>query len=617
MTQPVSRSGKRPAGVVLVMTLAMLVQGAFATTPPVTAAKPSDGLLPGIHYEDARAHADDRIDFDPGGRVNVGFTPRPNDAWKVDGKAPRALPAGRLNGRQLREQGKPKPVEPKAAEPKAAEPTPSGAALPTPEPPPDASGSEPSRVPGDDDQPVADPSAAVEAVNIAWRSEEQDGPSAPAAAVSSTGLRREVFGFLPYWELSDSSTRIDYSKVSTIAYFGVGIAANGSLMKRNTDGTTTVGWSGWTSSRMTTLINTAHQNRTRVVLTVQSFAWTSGQLDRQKRFLGSSTARATLAKQVAAAVRDRGADGVNLDLEPLARGYEDEFTALVRRIRAELNNVRSGYQLTFDTTGHIGNYPIEAATAAGGADAIIVMGYDYRTAGSSPVGSIAPLSRTGYDIRDTIAAYRARVPASKLILGVPYYGRAWSTDSDDLHASNISGTKYGASTTVPYETAITYTAEHGRRYDATEGVAWTAYRRENCTGAYGCVTPWRQLISTTDRRSGPSMTSSTATTSAASASGRSAMTGRAPSCGRPSPTSSRRTRARPWSASETSGPASRIRRSPCPGPGPMRAASRATTSRSRSTGRPGSPGGMARRSRHGRTSAAKERATRSASARAT
>ena len=62
-----------------------------------------------------------------------------------------------------------------------------------------------------------------------------------------------------------------------------------------------------------------------------------------------------------------------------------------------------------------------------------------------------------------------------------------------LHATNISGTKYGASTTVVYSTAIDYLADHGRRYDATEGVAWTAYKRENCTSTYGCVTPWRQL----------------------------------------------------------------------------------------------------------------------------
>jgi spore germination protein YaaH/flagellar hook assembly protein FlgD len=450
---------RRPVRRIAAITFVLVVQTSWVA--PVVAASPKPsadddgGLLPTIHYEDARAHAKDRIDFAPGGRVTVGFDPRRGDAWKVGGLKPRALPAGRLNGRQLREQGSPERI--------------------------------------DLDRPVTDPAKTGDAVGSAWTPGATEEPSAPAAAVSSSGLRREVFGFLPYWELSDRSTTLDFTKLSTVAYFGVGIDAKGNLQKRNSDGRTTVGWSGWTSSRMTNLINAAHQKRTRVVLTVQSFAWTSGQLDRQKRFLGSATARANLARQVAAAVRDRGADGVNLDLEPLARGYEDEFTALVRRMRSELNNVRPGYQLTFDVTGHIGNYPIERATASGAADAILIMGYDYRTAGSSPVGSIAPLSRTGYDIRETVRAFKARVPASKLILGVPYYGRAWSTNSDNLHATNISGTKYGASTTVPYENAVGYLAEHGKRYDGTEAVAWTAYKRENCTSTYGCVKPWRQL----------------------------------------------------------------------------------------------------------------------------
>ena len=48
-------------------------------------------------------------------------------------------------------------------------------------------------------------------------------PSIPAA------LRREVFGFLPYWELTDSSTRLDWEKISTVAYFGVGADGNGNL----------------------------------------------------------------------------------------------------------------------------------------------------------------------------------------------------------------------------------------------------------------------------------------------------------------------------------------------------------------------------------------------------
>ena len=85
------------------------------------------------------------------------------------------------------------------------------------------------------------------------------------------------------------------------------------------------------------------------------------------------------------------------------------------------------------------------------------------------------------------------MPASKLILGVPYYGRAWSTKTDNLHSENISGTKFGASSTAVYTTARELLADHGRRYDATEGVAWTAYKRETCTATYGCVTSWRQL----------------------------------------------------------------------------------------------------------------------------
>ena len=76
---------------------------------------------------------------------------------------------------------------------------------------------------------------------------------------------------------------------------------------------------------------------------------------------------------------------------------------------------------------------------------------------------------------------------------MPYYGRAWSTASSTLHAKNISGTKYGASTTVVYGTARQYAADHGKQRDPVEGAAWTAYKRKNCTATYGCVTPWRQI----------------------------------------------------------------------------------------------------------------------------
>ncbi len=312
-------------------------------------------------------------------------------------------------------------------------------------------------------------------------------------APSAVGMRREVYGFLPYWEVADSDTVLNFDILTHVAYFSVGADAQGDLKKRDADGSLTTGWGGWTSAKMTSIINAAHAKSSRVTLALSVFAWTSGQAAVQKALLGSPTARLNLAQQAVAAVRDRGADGINLDFEPLVAGSEDEFVALVRTIRAELDRVAPGYHLSFDTMGRPGNYPLEGALAAGGADAVFIMGYDYRTAGSNYAGSIDPLAGPAYDLSDTVRAYTARVPASRLILGIPYYGRAWSTVSDALNAQTQTGAKYGYSSAVTYTVAAQYAAEHGRRYDSREVSAWTAYRKQNCTATYGCVTTWRQL----------------------------------------------------------------------------------------------------------------------------
>jgi len=447
--------------------------GAPAGADPTAGSGDQPGVQPSIHYEEALAHASDVIEFAPGDRVTIGFTPRADDAWLVGGERPRALPSGNATGRQMRDA-------PQGSVWSATPPTELADRLPAPDAGVDA--------------PIDGAAGStIPAKAASSRSTPVAEPAGSDAVVSASGLRREVFGFLPYWEVSDSSTSFDWDVLSTVAYFSVGADKNGNLMKLDPDGTSTTGWGGWTSSKMTSVINAAHQRGTRVVLTISCFAWTTGQKTTQSTLLGSETARSNLAKQVAAAIRDRGADGVNLDFEPIVSGYAEEFTALVRSVRAELDAIAPGYQLTFDTTGYIGNYPLEAATAPGGADAIFIMGYDYRGSSASTAGSISPLSGPVYDLTDTVNAYAARVSPSKLILGVPYYGRAWSTDSDALHANNISGTKYGTSVTAIYETAADLAAQHGRRYDSVEQAPWTAYQKETCTSTYGCVTAWREL----------------------------------------------------------------------------------------------------------------------------
>ena len=268
--------------------------------PPQASTKDTAGLHPSIHWEEAQAHANDKLDLPAGGRVTVAFKPRSHDHWTVGGSSPRALPAGRLTGRQLRDaaklgSGKPTPVTPagdqaQAPDPPAAtdpppaiDPAPPVDPAPSADPGPSAPAADPAV-----DQPVVDESQRIPADGASWTMTGADPAADLTAPIAPGYLKKEVFGFLPYWELSDSSTTLDYSKISTIAYFGVGASATGTFEN-------TAGYTGWTSAALTNVINAAHQNRTRVVLTVQSFAWSAGGVTKQKALLGSSTARVTLA----------------------------------------------------------------------------------------------------------------------------------------------------------------------------------------------------------------------------------------------------------------------------------------------------------------------------------
>ena len=455
-----------PAPAIATRDAAPAIAGAVAApgAPDLSQFVTTPGQGPSEMYLDAQQHAGDRTAFVPGGRVSVGFEPRPGDGDTVGGQAPRALPAGRLSGTQMADAPTTAPPATPVAPAPATPGSWSAAGAATPDP-----------------------------VAIRARSTSLAIPAARASdAPSSTGLRRDVYGFLPYWEISDPSTRLNFSVLSHVAYFSLGVDGAGNLLKRNSDGSLTTGWAGWTSASMTDVINAAHAAKTRVTLTLSVFAWTDNQASIQEALLGNATARTNLARQAVAAVRDRGADGINLDFEPLVQGYEDEFVALVRAIRANFEAIGPGYHISFDTLGQPANYPLEQALGPTGADAVFVMGYDYRTASSANAGSVDPLSGPAYDLTETVQAYLARVPANRIILGVPYYGRAWSTVSDAKNARTQNSATAGYSTAVTYETAVALAAQYGRRYDDREVSAWVAYRKQSCTAA-GCTTTWRQL----------------------------------------------------------------------------------------------------------------------------
>ena len=291
-------------------------------------------------------------------------------------------------------------------------------------------------------------------------------------AALPNGLQKEIFGFLPYWMLDAAELQwLRYDLVSTIGFFGIAAQADGSLAVGSN------GWNGWYSSALSGVVTAAHDHGVRVVLTVTMMAWDGG--TGQAALLGDMAARARLVDAIVSAVRDRNADGINLDFEPVYTPQRDQYTSFVRQLKAGLVAAGVGAYLTVCTTAGAATwatgYDLGALVSPGAADGIFVMGYDYSWSGSSRAGGVAPIeSPYMLDVNQSVNDYLKVVSGSKIIWGVPYYGRTWRTTSDALNASTQPGAS-ASSVAYHYTGNQVLQAQYGRRWDPVGQVPWFAY----------------------------------------------------------------------------------------------------------------------------------------------
>jgi spore germination protein YaaH len=318
-----------------------------------------------------------------------------------------------------------------------------------------------------------------------------------SVAALPNGLRREVFGYLPYWYL-DRAGSLDYGLLSTISYFGVAARSDGTLA-RTTNGTPTPGWAGWTSATMTNVINNAHSVGVKVVLTVTMMSW-NGDYAEMTAFLNSATNRARLVNEIVAVVRARGADGVNLDWEPVPTSLRSQYTSFVREVKQGLVANGAGSFLTVATMAGAASwstgYDVVGLTASGAADALMVMGYDFSWSGSSRAGGVAPIdSPYIFDVREALNAHLGLVHPSKIIWGVPYYGHGWTTQSSEQNAftcrtaeicPSANPSAIGLDWIPEYTGAVAGAAARGRLWDAAGQVPWYRYFDSG-------INAWRQL----------------------------------------------------------------------------------------------------------------------------
>jgi chitinase len=177
----------------------------------------------------------------------------------------------------------------------------------------------------------------------------------------------------------------------------------------------------------------------------------------------TDASRKTFADSCVALMKKYGFDGVDIDWEyPVSGGLQNgrsadkqNFTLLLQALNTALDAQGAvdsrDYLLTIaGPAGADKVNNIEPAKVAATVDWINLMTYDYNGNWNNYTGHNAPLSKpTGYPgpaglyAQATVDNYLANgVPASKLVLGVPFYGRSWSnvpSTNNGLYASGTTG----------------------------------------------------------------------------------------------------------------------------------------------------------------------------------
>jgi len=300
--------------------------------------------------------------------------------------------------------------------------------------PSNAGAAGPAKPPPDSTHPVTMQLAADQVAKATVGSLTPFTAPPPQAAIGGPGgPQREIFGFALASSLSDPTVGYpswNFSLLTTVAFFGLHVQDDGTFAADS-------GANVWNSSQLTGLISTAHSHATKVILTIILQDFAAG----TPHMCAGLAHIATTVSNTVAEVKAKGVDGVNVDYEGLngacgsaadSSWARHNLTSLIGNLRS---NLPAGSYLSVDTYASSAADPLgffDVPALSPSVDSFFVMAYDleYSNYARPPtncssfcLGPTAPLSGYYYTDTSTVQQYVAAVPASKVILGVPYYGR--------------------------------------------------------------------------------------------------------------------------------------------------------------------------------------------------
>ena len=229
----------------------------------------------------------------------------------------------------------------------------------------------------------------------------------------------KVFGWHPYYKGSAYKS-YDFSTLWGISYFGYNLDPN------------TGSYTNIHQWKTTAMVDSAHHHNTNVFLTVTNFG-----AKNNSTFLKNESAQQTLVDSLHQLLQLRKAHGVNIDFEGVAKNEHTHFSNFIKLLSTQLKAKNKSYLVSVCLYAVDRNQVFDIKTLNPYIDLYQLMAYDYYGGFSSMAGPVAPLHSSStfgkLSVSNSVNYYlKQGIEKSKLIVGVPYYGASWNTETASI-----------------------------------------------------------------------------------------------------------------------------------------------------------------------------------------
>ncbi len=274
-------------------------------------------------------------------------------------------------------------------------------------------------------QLAAYPVALWDSLRCAWYGDCPPKVKAPALLQQNAcTLNKRFFG---WHAIGTSSSSYQWNLMSDLSYFSYQVQPSTGDPINNTQMAT------WYTDAT---VLAARANNVRVSLCVTLFNSTT----EFSTFFGSPAAQANLVSRLVQEAAVNGADGINIDFEGsgLTSTYLNTFVSFMGSLHSQLKAAKPNAEISIDLQGSFGSAGTMHTQLLPYVDLFILMGYDYYWGSQKypgPVGPTYPFPLAAGDpfghgfVANDLNSLLRYVPAEKVLLAMPYYGRRWKTTS--------------------------------------------------------------------------------------------------------------------------------------------------------------------------------------------